>query len=192
MSPSKNINPKVISSSGDIANLSFAQRLYIARAGLAKLLILLAIAAIAGWLAWSRHVDQLDKQRTLTESSNKQLLAQTNKDITSGDYDQAVNRIKNATHTDKETQLLLISTYQSKGDYNSALTLYKEVIGAYGANLGLVEGAAQAAEQVKDYKQAIDYYKQARQFVSDGKDYATKKADLAFYDNKIKMLQAGP
>lgn len=130
------------------------------------------------------------RQRSAEEArqaETQKIRSQLSQDIGSGNFDKSISALKQAPKTE-ENQLILISAYLNQGDFKSALEEYKYSIKNYGANLGLIEGAASAAAAANNPKQAIEYYKQAKK-IAEKQPSAVQKAEIARYEALIKALE---
>ena len=154
-------------------------------------IVVLSVVFI-GFLVWNRHEQQnLDKSTKGKLTVEQQLTVRVNNDIAKGNYDTAINSIKNSPSNSESADLLLVSAYKAKGDYADALKVYQQVITRYGSSLGIVEGAGDVAVQAGNTTDAIKYYQQTLQILDSQKTNVLSGAEKTYYENLIKQLQLG-
>jgi tetratricopeptide (TPR) repeat protein len=186
----KQVNHDVVLS-GDIEHLNLLQRLYFSRRNWLPKAVKFTLVLLVAYAGVSLYISHVNQRRQAAEIAQNKLMVNVRQNVDTGNYQQAEQQIKNSP-TSKDQELMLVSVYIQKGDYQSALNTYNDIAKKYGLDRGLAEAAGRVAEEAGDKKQAVYYYQQARDFIAKQKDYATKTADLAYYDNKIKTIQSSP
>lgn len=148
-------------------------------------LIVVGFVLIIGVVWWLSQRETPKPTPTVPQYSGQALLDEVNKHVGKRQYDQAIKLIQgqeSMKETDK--QLLLASTYANASKYKDALAIYEQLDADDKLNETYSATAADVAERAKEYQQAINWYKQAKQLAP--KD-ATDQ--IAVYDYKIAELE---
>lgn len=159
---------------------------------ISTVVIVLVLVGGTIWLIVKTTQEANSSEKTAKQipqyTSNQQLMNDVDQKSNSGDYQAAIDLIEGQKNVDDPAnQILLAQAYANAGKYAKALEIYKKLDSAGKLPDIELSNAAAAAEQAKDLKTAITYYKRAENYARNSKDQNVDQADVYAY--KIAELE---